>query len=165
MSLEKTCEFEKIVKDIVNHEEFIALKHELHHGISRFEHSMRVAKMTYQITKKAHLDYERATRAALLHDFYTDKDTEKYNAKDTFKVHPKIALLNAQKYFDLDKKQANMIEAHMFPVCSVMPKYKESWIVTLADKLVASHEMYRYKAQMVIGIWLIFLCNVIAMQK
>ena len=73
MSLEKTCEFEKIVKDIVNHEEFIALKHELHHGISRFEHSMRVAKMTYQITKKAHLDYERATRAALLHDFFKTK--------------------------------------------------------------------------------------------
>ena len=67
--------------------------------------------------------------------------------------------------FDIDEKQANMIEAHMFPICNVMPKYKESWIVTSADKIVASHEMYRYKAQMVLGIWLIFLFNVIAMQK
>ena len=165
MSLKKAYEFDQIVSDIANHEEFLALKHELHHGISRYEHSMRVAKMTYSVTKKAKLDYERATRAALLHDFYTDKDSEGYNSKDTFKVHPKIAAMNAKKYFDIDKKQENMIEAHMFPISAVNPKYKESWIVSVADKVVASHEMYRYKAQMVIGIWLIFLFNVIAIQK
>ena len=88
-----------------------------------------------------------------------------FTGKETFKVHPKIALINAKKYFDLDPKQENMIEAHMFPVSNVLPKYKESWIVTCADKVVASHEMYRYKAQMVLGIWLIFLFNVIAIQK
>lgn len=165
MSLQKTYEFDQIVNDITNHEHFLELKHELHHGISRYEHSLRVAKMTYVITKRLNLDYERATRAALLHDFFTGKDTISYNAKDTLKVHPSIALLNAKKYFDIDEKQSNMIEAHMFPICNVMPKYKESWIVTSADKIVASHEMYRYKAQMVLGIWLIFLFNVIAMQK
>ncbi len=165
MSLKKTSEFLQIVDDIINNEKFLALKHELHHGISRYEHSMRVAKMTYMMTKKMHLDYERATRAALLHDFFIDKDTECYTTKETFKVHPKIALINAKKYFDIDKKQANMIEAHMFPVSNIIPKYKESWIVTLSDKIVASHEMYRYKAQMAIGIWLIFLFNVIAIQK
>ena len=165
MSLQKTYEFDQIVNDITNHEQFLKLKHELHHGISRYEHSLRVAKVTYTVTKRLNLDYERATRAALLHDFFTDKDTAGYNAKDTLKVHPSIALLNAKKYFDIDEKQANMIEAHMFPICSVMPKYKESWIITGADKIVASHEMYRYKAQMVLGIWLIFLFNIIAMQK
>ena len=58
-----------------------------------------------------------------------------------------------------------MIEAHMFPATLKLPKYAESWVITGADKIVASHEMYRYKAQMVLGIWLIFLFNVIAIQK
>ena len=165
MSLKQTYEFDQIVNDITNHERFLDLKHELHHGISRYEHSLRVAKVTYQISKKLHLDYERATRAALLHDFFTEKEMANFTGKETFKVHPKIALINAKKYFDLDPKQENMIEAHMFPVSNVLPKYKESWIVTCADKAVASHEMYRYKAQMVLGIWLIFLFNVIAIQK
>ena len=165
MSLKKTYEFDQIVNDIANHERFLELKHELHHGISRYEHSIRVAKMTYSFTKKMHLDYERATRAALLHDFYTDKDTAVYTSKETFKVHSKIAVMNAKKYFDLDKKQENMIEAHMFPATLKLPKYAESWVITGADKIVASHEMYRYKAQMVLGIWLIFLFNVIAIQK
>ena len=165
MSLKKAYEFDQIVNDIANHEQFLQLKHELHHGISRYEHSLRVAKVTYSVTKKMHLDYERATRAALLHDFYTDKDTEGYTTKETFKLHPKIAVMNAKKYFDIDTKQENMIESHMFPASLTVPKYTESWIITGADKVIASHEMYRYKAQMVLGIWLIFLFNVIAIQK
>lgn len=165
MSLKKTYEFNQIVEDILKHEEFLKLQHELHHGISRFEHSVRVAKMAYRMSKKLGMDYERVTRAALLHDFYTDEDTLKYNAKQTLKTHPSIALDNAKKYFDLDKMQENIIEAHMFPLTKKIPTYKESWLVSGADKIVATHEMYRYKAQMALGIWLIFIFNMIAIQK
>ena len=165
MSLKKTYEFNQIVEDILKHEEFLKLQHELHHGISRFEHSVRVAKMAYRMSKKLGMDYERVTRAALLHDFYTDEDTLKYNAKQTLKTHPSIALDNAKKYFDLDKMQENIIEAHMFPLTKKIPAYKESWLVSGADKVVATHEMYRYKAQMALGIWLIFIFNMIAIQK
>ena len=90
MSLKKTYEFNQIVEDILKHEEFLKLQHELHHGISRFEHSVRVAKMAYRMSKKLGMDYERVTRAALLHDFYTDEDTLKYNAKQTLKTRFKI---------------------------------------------------------------------------
>lgn len=165
MSLKKTYEFNQIVEDILKHEEFLKLQHELHHGISRFEHSLRVAKMAYGMSKKMGMDYERVTRAALLHDFYTNDDTLEYNAKETLKAHPSIALNNAKKYFDLDKMQENIIEAHMFPITKKVPVYKESWLVSTADKIVATHEMYRYKAQMALGIWLIFIFNMIAIQK
>jgi len=165
MSLIETCEFESIINDITNHEKFCELKQELHHGISRYEHSLRVAKMTYKVTKKFHLDYERVTRAALLHDFYTNEQTKEYNIGKTFAVHPNIALINAKKYFDLDKKQQNIIASHMFPVCNTLPKYKESYIVTCMDKMVAFHEMYRYKISLMMGIYLIFLFNMITIQK
>ncbi len=165
MSLTETYEFDSIVSDITNHEKFRKLKQELHHGISRYEHSLRVAKMTYKITKKMNLDYERATRAALLHDFYLNEETEEFNAPKTLKIHPEIALKNAQTYFDIDVKQANMIETHMFPISFALPKYTESWVVTAADKLVATHEMYHYKASLIMGIWLIFIFNMITIQK
>jgi len=79
----ETCEFDSIINDIKNHPEFLKLKDEFHHGISRYEHSLRVSKMVYQMTKKLNLNYERATRAALLHDFFFNEDVKEYNAKKT----------------------------------------------------------------------------------
>lgn len=165
MSLTKTYEFNEIINDIINTNEFQELQHELHHGISRYHHCVRVAKGTYYLSKKLHLDYERATRAALLHDFFTNKDTKNYTSKETFKVHPALAVINAKKYFDLDERQENLIASHMFPVCKTMPKYTESWITTIVDKAVAAYEMYRFKASLVMGIWIIFIFNMITIQR
>ncbi len=165
MSIHKEYDFDSIVNDITNHPKFYELKHELHHGISRYEHSLRVARMTYSITKKLHLDYERATRAALLHDFFFDEELKECTQMETFKKHPLVALKNAKECFDIDCKQADMIETHMFPVCNRFPKYKESYVMSTCDKLVAVHEMYRYKASLVMGVWLIFIFNMITIQK
>ena len=145
----QTYDFDTIVNDIINHPKFYELKHELHHGISRYEHSLRVAKMTYSVTKKLNLDYE----------------LKNYTTSETFKIHPKFAVINAREYFGIDEKQADMIRTHMFPVCDRIPKYKESYLLGLCDKLVAAHEMYRYKASLVMGIWVIFLFNMITIQK
>ena len=68
-------------------------------------------------------------------------------------------------YFDIDDMQQNMIRSHMFPVFLERPKYKESVALTIADKVVATHEMYRYKLAATLGIWMIFLFNVISIQK
>ena len=43
--------------------------------------------------------------------------------------HPKIALENSIKYFDLNDLEQDIIKAHMFPVGKTVPKYLESWIV------------------------------------
>ena len=67
--------------------------------------------------------------------------------------------------FDIDDMQQNMIRSHMFPVFLERPKYKESVALTIADKVVATHEMYRYKLADTLGIWMIFLFNVISIQK
>jgi len=165
MSLEKNQEFDHLVKDILDKNEFKALDHELHHGISRYGHCVRVAKSTYYLAKKFHWDYEAITRAALLHDFFTDEQLENENIMKTWCLHPVVALENSKKYFDLNERQENIIVSHMFPTCKVMPKYKESWLVTCVDKGVSFYEMYRFKASLVIGIWAIFLFNMVTLQK
>lgn len=165
MSFLQKQEFHEIVKDILNHDDFKKLDLELHHGISRYGHSMRVAKYTYCVAKKLHWDYESITRAALLHDFFFDIQLEKFGVAKTWCKHPEMALDNAKKYFDVNERQENIIISHMFPSCKVMPKYKESWLVTCVDKFVSFYEMYRFKASLVLGIWAIFLFNMVTLQK
>lgn len=165
MSFKKCQEFENIVEDILNKKEFQALDCELHHGISRYKHSVRVARSAYKISKKLHWNYNDITRAALLHDFFLDEQLKQYNTAKTFYKHPEVALNNAQKYFSLTETQENAILSHMFPSCKVLPKYKESWLITLIDKGVSFYEMYRFKASLVLGIWTIFCFNILTLQK
>lgn len=48
--------------------------------------------------------------------------------------HPRTALDNASKIFDLNEKEQDIILKHMWPLTVVLPKYKESYIITLTDK-------------------------------
>ncbi len=50
----------------------------------------------------------------------------------------KIAFDNAVKFFDLNKKEENIIKGHMFPFG--FPKSKEAWIVSFVDKYIAVFE-------------------------
>lgn len=158
-------EFHNIIKDILDNEEFQKLDGQLHHGITRYGHSLRVAKGTYKICKKLKMDYKLATRAALLHDFYLDDSFGDEKAKKIFAIHPNVALENAKKYFDINEMQANVIQAHMFPCNKVLPRYKESWIVTCVDKGVALYEMYRFKANLAINVLIVFLFNIITLNR
>lgn len=159
-------EFESIIKDIENNNNFRELDNELHHGISRYGHSYRVAKGVYIVTKNLGFSsYIDATRAALLHDFYFNYQLEEKNNGKKFIEHPTLALLNASKYYTLSDMQKNMIESHMFPTCKVLPKYKESICLTLVDKVVALYEMQRYKLGMKLGVYLLFVLNMITLQK
>ena len=158
-------EFESIVNDILINNEFKELDNELHHGISRMGHCIRVAKGTYRVTKTFNMNYKSATRAALMHDFYTDKDLETKNGFTALFDHPTKAAEIASKYYNLTSLERNIIESHMFPFGYKMPKYKESWIVSLVDKTVAVYEMYRYKLSLKLGIYLIFAFNMITIQR
>lgn len=158
-------EFENIINDILINNKFKELDKELHHGISRAGHSIRVAKGTYLITKKLHLKYEKATRAALMHDFYTNNDLNSKNCIKALSDHPSKALKNALNYYNISTLEKNIIESHMFPFGYKMPKYAESWVVTLVDKLVALYELYRFKLSLVLGVYLIFAFNMLTIQR
>ncbi len=143
-------EFKAIVLDILNHPQFEIQKTMVHHGGMLYRHSLAVAYNSYCIARKLGLDAESVARGALLHDFFFDNwresDTSSRKGIDRIREmhgfsHPKKALKNAQTCFTLNDKEADMIVKHMFPLTPALPKYRESWIVSLVDKGIAIKEM------------------------
>lgn len=165
MTKSQNQEFDLLIKDIINNPNFRELDNEMHHGISRYRHSYRVAEGVYKLTKKLHFNYKEATRAALLHDFYFNYQLEENGEAKNLVEHPNMALLNASKYYELSELQKNMIASHMFPLSKVLPKYKESICITIVDKVVAIYEQQRYKVGMKLGVYLLFLFNMITLHK
>ena len=139
--------FESIAEEIINSEKYQSLKAENHHGLSRYDHSLRVAKNTYKISKKMKLDYVSATRGALLHDYFTDEDYRNTKGMKKYSMHPVIALNNAIREYELNPIEENVIVSHMYPMGKTKPNCKESWLVTSVDKGVAIYECARFKAK------------------
>ena len=167
MSLKQKAEYDSIIKDIIKNEKFLRIDSEIHHGISRLSHSERVAKMAYTISKKLKLDYVKTTRAALLHDFYTNEDVgSDVNSAKRMCKHPEVAAKNAKENFEITSLEENIIKSHMFPLTPTQfPKYKESVIVGLADKTVATYELYKFKFNTLVNVSLLFIFNMITIQK
>lgn len=115
-----------------------------HHYTNRLDHSLRVSYLSYLICKRQHLDYRAAARAGLLHDlFYYDWRTTKFDTGTHAYIHPRIALRNAERLTTLSAKEKDIIIKHMFGATLALPKYRESWIVSLVDDHVAIHEVAR----------------------
>jgi len=140
----KDKEYKKIVKDILRNVEFKKISNIEHHGISRMEHSVKISYYSYRIAKKLRMDYVSVARGGLLHDFFLDGDERNYKRRflDTF-THPKKALNTTIEYFNINAIEKNIIVSHMFPFYISIPKYKESLLVNLVDKVIGSLEMLR----------------------
>ena len=157
MKIYQDNEFNKIICEVSNNKEFQKLKKVKHHGINRYEHSVRVAYYTYKITKILHLDYKESTIAALLHDFFQEEVSDK-NFVVRLRKHPGIAVKNATQYFKLNEKQIDIIKTHMFPIGKKVPKYLESWIVDLVDDVASIYEKsFMIKANMKLSFNLIVM--------
>lgn len=143
-NIKKDKEYKKIVKDIFRNVEFKKISNIEHHGISRMEHSIKISYYSYKIAKKLKMDYISVARGGLLHDFYLDGDERNSKRKfcDTF-THPKKALDTSNTYFNINEIEANIIVSHMFPIYLKLPKYKESILVNLVDKVIGFKEMLR----------------------
>ena len=165
MSIKKRLDYDNIVKDILDNEEFKKLHLEPHHGISRYDHVLRVSKVSYFIARNLKLNHlEEITRAALLHDFYFDKDLAEYDAYEKLSKHPYQALKEASKYYNLTDLEKDIIVKHMYPHTKEKPKYVGSYLVSISDKLVATYEMTRFKLSVRLGIYLIFIYNVVSIR-
>lgn len=156
-------EYLELIKNILSNEEFNKIKDIEHHGTTRYTHSLRVSYVSYKITKLLHLDYKEVARAGLLHDFFISDEERTFKDRflSTF-THPKYAVENSCKYFDLSEKEKDIIGSHMFPIYYSIPKYAESWIVSLTDKVVGTYEFcmkFKYKFSYITNLFLILLLN------
>lgn len=142
----KNDEFFNIIDDLLESDTVNNLKFYRHHyGSNRFDHSMSVAYYSYLVCKFLHLDYKSASRAGMLHDLFL-YDCESKVTRPKFHIwnHPKIALQNARKLFDLNDKECDIILKHMWPITFFAPKYFESFIVASIDKYCAFIEWSNY---------------------
>lgn len=115
-----------------------------HHYIStRLKHSLRVSYRSYLVTKKLGWKSYETARAGLFHDlFYYDWRTTKF-AKSHAYVHPRIAYRNAQKLTEISPLEKDIIIKHMWGATLTPPRYKESFVVTFVDDIVAVGEWRR----------------------
>ena len=136
-------EYINLVNDIINNKNFIKIEESKHHGLSRLDHSLRVSYYSYKVTRFLKLDYRETARAGLLHDFFTNDELTNREKKTRAFRHHKKALVNARNNFYVSPKEEDIIISHMFPmVPQHIPRYLESWLVSLVDKIVA---IYEYK--------------------
>ena len=164
-SHKKDLQYMSIVNNILDNDEFSKIKRIEHHGISRYDHSLKVSYYSYKIAKALHLDYEQTAVGGLLHDFFLSPEdrTQKDRLVSVF-THPKQAVDMAKSQFDLTTKEIDMIRSHMFPINLSVPKYAESWIVSMVDKCVATNEFaikFRFRLKYAYNLFLLFAISFI----
>ena len=119
----------------------------IQHGkVSVFEHSVGVTLVSLMLAEKFKMkvDTRSLVRGSLLHDYflYDWHDPHPEVGLHGF-THAKIAMENACRDFDLNEIEKDMIARHMFPLNLKPPKYAESRILCLADKIAATCETIR----------------------
>jgi uncharacterized protein len=108
--------------------------------------------MSYRICKRFGLDYRAAAKGGMLHDlFLYDWRDGEHNGRHCFS-HPQVAYKNAMRLCskadhidDLTDLEKDIILKHMWPLSAKRPRYRESLVVCLADKMCAAMESLHMK--------------------
>lgn len=148
--LDSNEEFNLIIDDLINNETVQKMKlFRQHYDTSCFEHCKQVAYYSYLICKKYNWDYIAVARAGMLHDLFLYNWRERQDDRKGLHAftHPRTALNNSLKLFKLRKIEQDIILKHMWPLTVVLPKYKESYVVSMVDKYCAiSESINHYKS-------------------
>ncbi len=141
-SNKKYREYKALVDDILASKDFKKMDGYKHHyGTSRMQHSINVSYYSYIISKKFNWDYTAVARAGLLHDFFHyECHNHKLGMFEHAAIHPEIALKNAQALTPLSNLEKDIIKNHMWLCGRAVPKFKESYLVSLIDKYSAVYE-------------------------
>ena len=177
MTKKTNIEFENLVSDILENEYFLETKKDIHHGTSKYEHSIRVAKLSYNLSKIFKVDRKATARAGLLHDFFFG--TRKEKPENSYLRHPVTASLNAKKYFNVSELESEAIKTHMFhqvllkkifpfinrkekaSIKEFKPKSKEGWIICASDMIVSIMECERFQFSYVANVAMLLVFNII----
>lgn len=140
---EDTKDFLDCISDLVDDKKVLEMKNFTHHfSVTCYQHCLNVSYYNYKICKALGWNAREAARGGLLHDLFLYDWHRKRLKNAPFHAtnHGRVALANALSEFTLTDREQNIIASHMFPVANVMPKYKESFVITLVDKYCAIAE-------------------------
>ena len=141
-------EYNSFVSELLNNDVVLSMKQFIQHGTTTcYDHCASVSYYSYKIAKKLHLDAKSTARAALLHDLFLYDWHLNPEKKPLFQkhgfTHPERALENAKKYFNLNEIEMDIIAKHMWPLTfRHIPKYRESFVVTMVDKYCSTLETF-----------------------
>jgi len=172
-------EYKKITSEILENENFILLKNDVHHGSNKYDHCKRVSYLSFIMAKIFRGNCRSVARAGLLHDFFFGSRTEK--DENDYLKHPKSSARNAKLFFNIDGNEGNIIETHMFHYALVKrftpflkkyqedkvyyreckPKNKDGVIVCAADLLVSIFEVLVFKIRYSFCLYMLFLLNLV----
>ena len=116
-----------------------------HGSTTCYDHSVAVTLCSIRLARKWgwDVDWRSLVRGALLHDYFLYNWRE-HNGDHKLHgfYHARKAMENAERDFGLNPSEANIIHRHMFPLNPTPPKYRESVVVTCADKICATREVW-----------------------
>ncbi len=147
LSKEEKDFFFATINKIIYKEDFLRLKQFRHHGnISIYTHVIKVAYLSYvyAIKHKKRVNLKELIRAALFHDLYFYDWHDKHNGVHLHGLfHPKKAIKNAKRLFQINKREQRHMAHHMFPLTLIPPTTREGWLICIFDKVAAKSD---YKA-------------------
>lgn len=131
--------------DILASPEYRCLRRFVQHGGSSvYDHCFAVALLSVKaaLALGFDVDLRALVRGSLLHDYFLyDWHEAGLGPAHVFR-HGDTAAVNAKIYFGLTDKEENMVRGHMFLLCGSLPKSKEDWILTFANKISALRETF-----------------------
>ena len=141
--------FINLTQGLLYTDEFKRIDDFIQHGrTSCFWHSVAVAYYSLHMINYFNIkcDARSLVRGALLHDYflYDWHDGADWHNWHGFK-HPNIAFNNAKRDFEINDIEKNIIKRHMFPLTITPPRYVESIVVCLIDKICIIYETFKRK--------------------
>ncbi len=130
--------------DILDSEGHKSCTKYIQHGDTTIRsHTTSVACLAVAIARKTHLkfDYSAIVRGALLHDYFLYDWHEPHNGLHGY-THASKALQNAADDFAISPIEADIIRKHMWPLNIKPPRYRETLVVTIADKICSVKETF-----------------------
>ena len=146
-------EYMSIISDLIRNQKVIDMRGvRQHFNVNCFDHCLYVSYNTYLICKKLKLDYKSAARAGMLHDLYLYDWRKRENGRKGHHAftHPNEALRQALSIVSLNDKEIDIIKNHMWPVTITLPKYRETYIITLVDKYFGVAEAFLKSDEIVV---------------
>ena len=118
-----------------------------HGQTTTLDHVAAVAYLSLFLVRGLGLrcDERSLVRGALLHDYYLYDWHDHQAAPDNWHgfTHPRHALRNAERDFpDLTNLERDIIAHHMFPLVPSPPRHREALVVSLADKICSTVEVF-----------------------
>ncbi|NCC08376.1 MAG: HD domain-containing protein [Clostridia bacterium] len=147
ISVPNDREYLLLVKNMLDCPQVAQMSQYIQHGTTTcLGHSINVSYLSYLYCRKHGLNSCAAARGGLLHDLFLYdwhlKKREKGELLHGFN-HPRVALENAKKLFELSPLECDIILRHMWPLTITPPRYKETFIIVWFDKYCSTMETIR----------------------